>query len=572
MEGKIDSVYIPNGGIAVNAIYTEQIFEDYKNNPLIEALPPILSKDEAIDTLSFVPERKEEERSLDAEYRFHCVQKLFQYFEPLNKHIDIEQRFSKIIRQGYLARNPMGVDYAARLQYGYKGIRSGSYNLNKGISFRTTAAGFTIIGISGIGKTTTIENILIRYPQIIVHSKYKEDNLSLYQIPWLKLDCPFDGSIKGLCINFFNEVDKLLGTDYCKKFGLGRNTVDSMLWRMSQVASLHCIGVLIIDEIQHLSLAKSGGSERMLNFFVTLVNTIGIPVVLIGTTKALPILQGEFRQARRGSGQGDFIWDRMKKDATWELFLSGMWPLQWTKKESILTEEIIDTIYDESQGIIDIAVKLYVLAQTRAIATGKEIVTAQLIKQVAKDSLRLVRPMLDALRSGNLNSISQYEDIIPLDIDEFKKEQLEIVKRKNLRKNNSNSSGYQSLKNKEIITDRIILKLVELGISVDNAKEYVQQVVVKGKELDEVSILRDAFKLSFSNNGSIEKKATNNKQVKTKVAVEENQLKNIVEDGEKNNKSAYQVLKEKGFIKSPLIEFVEEDDNNIKFFSKSVSG
>ena len=39
----------------------------------------------------------------------------------------------------------------------------------------------------------------------------------------------------------------------------------------------------------------------MLNFFVTLVNTIGLPVVMIGTTKAMSILQGEFRQARRGA-------------------------------------------------------------------------------------------------------------------------------------------------------------------------------------------------------------------------------------------------------------------------------
>jgi len=43
--------------------------------------------------------------------------------------------------------------------------------------------------------------------------------------------------------------------------------------KMSTLAHTHGLGLLIIDEIQHLSQAKSGGSEKMLNFFVTLVNT-----------------------------------------------------------------------------------------------------------------------------------------------------------------------------------------------------------------------------------------------------------------------------------------------------------
>ena len=117
------------------------------------------------------------------------------------------------------------------------------------------------------------------------------------QIVWLKLDCPFDGSIKGLCFNFFQAVDDILGTDYSRIYTGNRRTVDELIPLIARVASLHCIGVLVIDEIQHLSQAKSGGSSKMLNFFVQLVNTIGVPVVLVGTYKAMPILSGEFRQA-----------------------------------------------------------------------------------------------------------------------------------------------------------------------------------------------------------------------------------------------------------------------------------
>ena len=79
------------------------------------------------------------------------------------------------------------------------------------------------------------------------------------------------------------------------------NLIDVLIVRMAQISQLHCIGVLVIDEIQHLSLAKGGGQEKMLNFFVMLVNTIGVPVVLIGTNRPMTVLQSDFRQARRGS-------------------------------------------------------------------------------------------------------------------------------------------------------------------------------------------------------------------------------------------------------------------------------
>ena len=149
-------------------------------------------------------------------------------------------------------------------------------------------------------------------------------------------------------------------TGYLNK-NRGRITIDMMMVRMAQLAGLYCIGVLVIDEIQRLSLAKGGGSEKMLNFFVTLVNTIGVPVVLIGTTKAKAILQSEFRQARRGSGQGDLLWDRMEKGISWNIMVESIWKYQWTQKIVPLTQDMKDALYNESQGIIDIAIKLYAM-------------------------------------------------------------------------------------------------------------------------------------------------------------------------------------------------------------------
>jgi Bacterial TniB protein len=202
-----------------------------------------------------------------------------------------------------------------------------------------------------------------------------------------------------------------------------------MLPNMARVSLLHSIGVLVIDEIQHLSEAKSGGARRMLNFLVQLVNTVGMPVIPVGTYKAIPILGSEFRQARRSAGQGDLFWYAMQEDDTWQLFLESLWRYQYTKTPCPLTPELSHALYDVTQGITDLAVKVYMLAQVRAITRGDddssdESITEALIRSVAYDSLRLVNPILEALRSGNILDLQKVDDVLPIDIEPFIQEAL----------------------------------------------------------------------------------------------------------------------------------------------------
>lgn len=106
----------------------------------------------------------------------------------------------------------------------------------------------------------------------------------------LKIDCPYDGSLSTLCKSFFEAIDNLLGTRYSEKFGSGYRVTSTMLLHMTSLASMYGIGLLVIDEIQHLLHSKND-QEEILNFFVTLSNTVGIPTVLIGTSKAQSFTQ-----------------------------------------------------------------------------------------------------------------------------------------------------------------------------------------------------------------------------------------------------------------------------------------
>ena len=68
--------------------------------------------------------------------------------------------------------------------------------------------------------------------------------------------------------------------------------------------------------------------------------------------------------------------------------------------EVALTGEIRDALYEESQGIIDIAVKLYAMVQVKAITTGKDMFGVKDFHTAATEKLGLVKPMLDACVQG----------------------------------------------------------------------------------------------------------------------------------------------------------------------------
>jgi hypothetical protein len=92
-------------------------------------------------------------------------------------------------------------------------------------------------------------------------------------------------------------------------------------------------------------------------------------------------------------------------------FTNALWKYQWLTNKEQLSEEIRDCWYELSQGVLDIVVKLFVLAQCRAIMTGLERITPRLLRQVYEDELKFVHPMIEALKSGDPNRIALYSDL-----------------------------------------------------------------------------------------------------------------------------------------------------------------
>ena len=411
---------------SVQADYKKTDIKRYDGNPFIEALPPILEPKDVILAIGSSIEFSESDKNATATRRSHMLVGLMNsFFQPIARHIQLENRISMMMREGYIGRNIVDGNLAQKLQEGYQRVKEGELSAFRYQENESTASSLAFIGCSGSGKTTTINRILGIYPQSIYHP-----NHNFTQIVYLKIDCPHDGSLKSLCMHFFRAIDKVLGTNYEKKYGQKRHSIETLLPIMAQLSNFHAIGLLIIDEIQHLSIGKSGGAEKMLNFFVTLVNTINLPIIMIGTPKARFIFESDFRSARRGAGLGSIFWEQMKSEdntitsdrriikSEWNAFTDKLWKYQWLKKADItLSEEIRKKWYELSQGILDIVVKLFVLAQFRAIDSGLERITVKVLEKTYEEDLKPIHPMIRALQSRNANRIAEYSDLVIPDID-----------------------------------------------------------------------------------------------------------------------------------------------------------
>jgi hypothetical protein len=163
---------LPTRGRTVRAVYRENTIPTYIGNPLIDALPRILSTEEAMKKLAHYPKYNESMRKMPSEERYHMLEDIVRFFTPLNIHIDLERRISRVIRTGYIERNPMKTSFWQENGKRAEKINKDSISqYGDNDEFHSTSAyGFNIVGISGIGKSLAVERVLRLYPQVIHHS------------------------------------------------------------------------------------------------------------------------------------------------------------------------------------------------------------------------------------------------------------------------------------------------------------------------------------------------------------------------------------------------------------------
>lgn len=426
-------------GERVRAAYRhESLLElpEFWGNPLIQALPPLPTKDEIFRLLATYPVFDEAERLLPPHVRAMRISLINRLFVPMPMQLEIALGLMQIVRLAYTSRNPISPRLWLDPREEYATIREGV--LARWDS-EAVFDGFSIIGTSGIGKSRSILKALRLLPQVIDHIDYRGVPLDAAQITYLKLDCPPDGSFRTIQENFFKMVDKLVGTNYYKRYARnGAASKSEMIAGMKQVVQDHYVGALVIDEIQVLRelqrrVDKAKPEENpLLNLLVHLVNELRVPVIVVGTARARALLTGKLRMARRFEGLGDITWYQMQEDLDWDLFIEDLLRYNYLRHRGPLDPassneyrpasyaEVKHVLYEETQGITDFAIKVFQQAQIRAMEANIEELTVDVIRTVAKDKLRSARPLLLALRDGDVVTLEDIDDIPPIELDKYR--------------------------------------------------------------------------------------------------------------------------------------------------------
>lgn len=494
---------------SVKAVYGETGVPSYNGNPLIECLPKLENASQVIDRLNRLP-RKVLRSAPANERASELIAELSNIFVALPQHYDLALYIDTKIKQGYVSRNPSLKLNPQLLQSNYERmLRGDTENFVNDVSLDNSPASGIIYGVPGTGKTTSLKRSLSRYNQVILH-----DELNLTQITYLCIDFPHDGALKTLCKNFFDALSHAIRkpqTQWLKP----REGLDSALAKMQSAAVRFNIGILIIDEFQFWRSQKKN-SDQVIAFLVSLINTIKLPVIFSGTPAAKGRLESNLALARRVTGFD--VWDPLQfqthkpqeNNQLWEYFARRLWPFQYLSKPSVpLSAEISRTWFDCSQGILDLAIKLYIQVQLRAIKSKKEELTSELFRKVYQEDFKPIHSIVDALRSNNPEIIADYPDL----------PQSPIAKKiASLHKSIVNTQESIVIPMMEPIAQELLDCLIQIGYEKDVAAVAVKSVFSENPAMDKKSLLPLVIKLLSSGEPSKPMPKQKKSSAKTKTS------------------------------------------------------
>jgi hypothetical protein len=109
---------------------------------------------------------------------------------------------------------------------------------------------------------------------------------------------------------------------------------------------------------------------------------------------------------------------------------------------------------------------------------------------VASECLGLVKPMLDALRSGDRKKIDAYGDITPVSMDDYYSAYSAMLPQNNIAPQKRQNTT---------LSEKAVLKLLELGVEPAQAKRLSGKVLAEHYELRKVAdVVRVAYTLYLS--------------------------------------------------------------------------
>src|SRR5690242_20639193 len=270
-----------------------------KPNRFLNALPKRFTKRQFFKQLICLPEfNRTEIRKMSFDEKNELLDDiLLGYREPFDIHWHIYGKIADCLRIGYKARPEELFLPTIDLIEEWR-VTKGNKNLRLSKPLVKHIPSCSLIGISGVGKSTAVDECLNLFPQIIFHK-----DINKIQVAYLKVTTPSKGSSKGLCMEIIRQMDEVAKTSYTAMYDKSNLTEYNLIAAISTLVHNHALGLLVVDEVQHLKVAKGQGSETF-NFLKVVNEIVAVPIFYIGTSQALRVLNANFQIGRRSKGIG----------------------------------------------------------------------------------------------------------------------------------------------------------------------------------------------------------------------------------------------------------------------------
>tara|TARA_B100000519_G_C14258442_1_gene446275 strand:- start:3228 stop:4655 length:1428 start_codon:yes stop_codon:yes gene_type:complete len=356
----------------INAKYIESEFPFYRGNPLIEALTEHVIEDEDAlhSQLMTTFNLPDDLWSMDEMSAKDYIALLDDIYIP---HVNTWQLYVNIIQQikvGYRKKNPLSSDGQKLLNLISIMNRDGqSEALENRIAALAGKARCSLsVGVSGVGKTESTRSVLERIPQVISHRMYNGQRLELDQLVWVSFDVTSTNSIKGLAANFFEAVDRAIGTHYAIQFSNFKEPVDVFIGNMRTICIKHAIGFVHIDECQHLLRRMKSQYSASVADLESMFNRLGIPMLMTCTPEGVNLffqsnidndLKPRVEIIRRLISERVYPFEPLGVDTrSFQRLFDACLPENLFSGTDVLSDAFRHKVHEMSFGIHDVAVRL----------------------------------------------------------------------------------------------------------------------------------------------------------------------------------------------------------------------
>lgn len=364
------------------------------NNPFLAAMPEILPREQFMDAIRSMPGLPYNLPQMSLEERRQSLPLLSSLFFPMEFMYAVYDQLYRAIRETYTTRT---------LIDGIRQINALFCN-QETVSYATQAASGSILGVPGIGKTSTIRRTLATLPQVIEHTEYMGKPFFCKQVLYLRIECPSDCSVKTLALNLIAALDQAIGSDYLHQLTSLRSIAASAIATQVKILCMtHHVGLLLVDEIQNAveTAKKNRQTKPLLKFLVELTNDTSTAVYLIGTPMAENLFVSQEHLKRRTRGIRLLP---LKPDGTYRRFLEHLWSYQFTPSAAPLSEQIANKLFDFSGGIPAYILKIFQESQAQALMQGQ----AQINEKIMQRAIDILAIKVPKTYSGG-TYISDFE-------------------------------------------------------------------------------------------------------------------------------------------------------------------